>query len=211
MGQIKRFQVMLLFLTAVLLPLVGYGYGTVGHATQQLRLLAAELIQPVLNRQALAISVPTLPHVILDTEPQQLKRQLDVLVDEGLLDRESVVAEQRELTSQGWVTRTTAGARYRSTPGVLSPQVYYGSARLVRLGEVTLDPQSDGATVATISFNWSANVLAEWVWAPVFNADKRLNQIKNSPQEPIVGSAQLEWQVQEQRWDLVSLQPFKTQ
>jgi len=65
--------------------------------------------------------------------------------------------------------------------------------------------------VATISFNWSANVLAEWVWAPVFNADKRLNQIKNSPQEPIVGSAQLEWQVQEQRWDLVSLQPFKTQ
>jgi hypothetical protein len=211
MGQIKRFQVMLLFLTAVLLPLVGYGYGTVGHATQQLRLLAAELIQPVLNRQALAISVPTLPHVILDTEPQQLKRQLDVLVDEGLLDRESVVAEQRELTSQGWVTRTTAGVRYRSTPGVLSPQVYYGSARLVRLGEVTLDPQSDGATVATISFNWSANVLAEWVWAPVFNADKRLNQIKNSPQEPIFGSAQLEWQVQEQRWDLVSLQPFKTQ
>lgn len=193
------------------MPVWSYGYGTVGHASQQLRLLASDLIQPVLNRRALTISVPDLPYVILDTEPQALRRQLDVLVDEGLLEREAVVAEQRELTPQGWVTRSTAGVQYLSVPGVLQPTIRYGEAELTRLGEITLDPQPDGGTRAIISFGWQVENLAEWVWAPVFDDDARLNQIKASQQTPIPGSVVLVWDPQEQRWELSELVPFMAQ
>lgn len=193
------------------MPAWSYGYGTVGHASQQLRLLASDLIQPVLNRQALTISVPDLPYVILDTEPQALRRQLDVLVDEGLLEREAVVAEQRELTAQGWVSRTTAGVQYLPVPGVLEPTIRYGDAKLTRLGEITLDPQPDGDTRAIISFGWQVENLAEWVWAPVFDGNARLNQIKASQQTPIPGSAILMWDPQEQRWELSELVPFVAQ
>lgn len=194
-----------------LLPASSYGYGTVGHASQQLRLLASELILPMLNRQALTVSVPDLPYVILDTEPQALRRQLDVLVDEGLLEREAVVAEQRELTAQGWVTRNTAGVQYLPVAGVLQPTIRYGEARLLRLGEITLDPQPDGKTQARINFNWQVDDLREWVWAPVFDRDARLNRIKASEETSIPGSATLAWDTQEQAWRLTELKPFPVQ
>jgi hypothetical protein len=208
MISIARAITQALILTAVLIPLQSYSYGTVGHASQQLRLLASTLIQPALNRQALTVRVPQLPHVVLNTEPQSLRRQLDVLVAEGLIERESVVAEQRELTSTGWVTRTTSGVQYLPGPGGLTPDIRYGSANLTRLGEISLDPQEDGQTEARISFEWQVDNLAEWVWAPVFDNDERLNLIKGSQQTPISASAQLEWNPDQQRWILVELQPF---
>lgn len=200
-----------LMLTIAIMPIVSYGYGAVGHASQQLRLLAADLIQPVLNRQALTISVPELPFVILDNEPQALRRQLDVLVDEGLLERESIVAEQRELSAQGWVTRNTAGVQYLPVAGVLRPTIRYGEAELVRLGEIALDPQPEGDTRARIHFSWQVEDLAEWVWAPVFDRDTGLSRIKASEQTPIAGLASLRWDTRQQRWMLVNLEPFSNQ
>ncbi|MEX2365832.1 MAG: hypothetical protein WD601_04460 [Pseudohongiellaceae bacterium] len=211
MAKVSKLLVATLMLTLGLLPVSGYGYGTVGHASQQLRLLASELIQPLLNRQTLTVSVPDLPHVILDTEPQALRRQLDVLVDEGLLEREAVVAEQRELTAQGWVTRNTSGVQYLPVPGVLQPAIRYGEAKLLRLGEITLDPQPNGATQAQISFNWQVDNLAEWVWAPVFDRDAGLNRIKASQQAPIRGSATLVWDPLGKAWRLTELKPFPVQ
>lgn len=200
------------FLLALgVMPVIGHGYGTVGHASQQLRLLASELIQPVLNRQALTVSVPDLPYVILDTEPQRLRQQLDVLVAEGLLQREAVVAEQRELTTQGWVTRNTAGVQYLPVAGVLQPTIRYGEAELLRLGEITLDPQAEGDTQARISFTWQVDNLAEWVWAPVFDNDARLNRIKASTETPIPGSAELVWDPVAQGWILNELDAFPVQ
>ena len=193
------------------LPVHGYGYGTVGHASQQLRLLASELIKPVLNQQALTVSVPDLPHVVLDTDSQRLRRQLDVLVAEGLLQREAVVAEQRELTPQGWVTRTTAGVQYLPVAGVLQPSIRYGEAELLRLGEITLDPQPEGDTQARISFTWRVANLAEWVWAPVFDNDVRLNRIKASRQTPIPGSVELVWDPEVQGWTINELEAFPAQ
>lgn len=194
-----------------LMPVISHGYGTVGHASQQLRLLAFELINPALNRQALTISVPDLPYVVLDTEPQRLRRQLDVLVAEGLLQREAVVAEQRELTSQGWVTRNTAGVQYLPVAGVLRPTIRYGVAELLRVGEITLDPQPGGDTQARISFTWQVDNLAEWVWAPVFDDDARLSRIKASQQTPIPGAAELEWDSAVQSWKLTELEAFPVQ
>ncbi len=211
MATLSKRLVGTLMLALGLLPVCGYGYGTVGHASQQLRLLASELIQPMLNRQALTVSVPDLPFVILNTEPQALRRQLDILVDEGLLEREAVVAEQRELTAQGWVTRNTAGVQYLPVAGVFQPTIRYGEATLLRLGEITLDPQPDGETQARISFNWQVNNLTEWVWAPVFDRDVRLNRIKASEETPIPGSATLAWDPQEQAWRLTELKPFPVQ
>jgi hypothetical protein len=208
MTSIIRTTTTALILTAVFIPLQGYSYGTVGHASQQLRLLASTLIQPALNRQALTVRVPQLPHVVLNTEPQSLRRQLDVLVAEDLIESESIVAEQRELTSSGWVTRTTSGVQYLPGPGGMMPDIRYGNASLVRLGEISLDPQDDGRTEARISFEWQVDDLAEWVWAPVFDSDERLNLIKASQQAPISASANLEWNPEEQRWLLVDLQPF---
>lgn len=208
MVKLSKISVGAILLPLCLLPVPGYSYGTVGHASQQLRLLASEWIQPVLSRHALTVSVPELPYVILDTEPQALRRQLDVLVDEGLLEREAVVAEQRELTAQGWVLRTTAGVQYLPVAGVLEPTSRYGEAELVRLGEITLDPKSEGDTEAVISFNWQVKNLAEWVWAPVFDGDLRLNRIKASQQTSIPGSAILKWNPLEQRWELSGLEPF---
>ena len=200
------------FLLALgVMPVIGHGYGTVGHASQQLRLLASDLIQPALNRQALTVSVPDLPYVILDTNPQGLRQQLDVLVAEGLLQREAVVAEQRELTTQGWVTRNTAGVQYLPVAGVLQPTIRYGESELLRLGEITLDPQPGGDTQARISFTWQVDNLAEWVWAPVFDNDARLNRIKASTETPIPGSAELVWDPVEQGWILNELHAFPVQ
>ncbi|WP_028669650.1 hypothetical protein [Saccharospirillum impatiens] len=211
MTGLRRLLVVTSILALGLLPVVGYSYGTVGHASQQLRLLASELIPPVLNSQALTVRVPELPYVILDTESQAFRRQLDVLVDEGMLEREAVVAEQRELTSQGWVTRNTAGVQYLPVTGQLQPTIRYGDAVLLRLGEITLDPQTGGDTQARISFSWQVDDLKEWVWAPVFDGDDRLNQIKASQESPIPGSANLVWDPQGQIWRLNGLVPFAGQ
>lgn len=211
MVKLSKLAGIAVFLALGVMPVVSHGYGTVGHASQQLRLLASELIRPALNRQALTVSVPDLPFVILDTEPQRLRQQLDVLVAEGLLQREAVVAEQRELTTQGWVTRNTAGVQYLPVAGVLHPTIRYGEAELLRLGEITLDPQPGGDTQARISFTWQVDNLAEWVWAPVFDSDARLTRIKASAETPIPGSAELVWDPLAQGWTLNELVAFPVQ
>ncbi len=181
-------------------------YGATGHARQQLRLIADELIGATLSSRVMVLNLPPLPLTVLDGHSATLKQQLDVLVDEGVLVSERVVAQEREFTANGWVQRNTSGVRYYPTSDQDGDPVEYGEAELVRIGEVLTDPQRDGSTEVHIYFNWRARQLAEWVWAPAFNEDPRLNRIKASHDLPIRGVAVLEWQTD--HWALISLQAF---
>lgn len=181
-------------------------YGATGHARQQLRLIALEAIAPAMDDAIMALNLPDLPLTVLDGEHPTLSRQLDVLVAEGMLNRESVVAYQRELTANGWVQRNTSGQRYESSPETIDQPVMFGHSRLTRVGEVMIDPQSDGQTSARIHFSWQATELAEWVWASAFDQDDRLNRIKASLNEPIQGEAILQWQ--SNQWVLEGLRAF---
>lgn len=181
-------------------------YGATGHARQQLRLIADDLIGATLSSRVMALNLPQMPLTVLDNHSATLKQQLDVLVAEGLLSSERVLAQERELTANGWVQRNTSGVRYYQASEQSGEAVQYGKAELIRVGEVLTDPQGDGSTEVHIYFNWRARQLAEWVWAPAFNEDPRLNRIKASYDLPIRGVAVLEWQ--SDHWALVSLQAF---
>ncbi|GGX64439.1 hypothetical protein [Saccharospirillum salsuginis] len=181
-------------------------YGATGHARQQLRLIASEQIDEALSRAVMTLNLPELPLTLMEGQTPELKHQLDVLVAESLLQRDDVVALQRELTANGWVQRNTAGVRYYRDLDRIGQPVRFGNARLNRVGEVMTDPQPDGRTIARIRFSWQAIQLDEWVWAPAFDGDARLNRIKTSLDNPVEGTATLEWQ--QDQWVLTSLRPF---
>lgn len=181
-------------------------YGATGHARQQLRLVAAELIETSLDGRVMGLSLPQLPLTILDNQSAILRQKLDVLVAEGLLLAERIVVEQRALTANGWVQRNTAGVRYYQASEPANDPIYYGEAELVRVGELVTDVQPDGFTEVRVYFSWRASELAEWVWAPAFNEDPRLDRIKASHENPIRGVAYLEWRGD--HWGLTALQAF---
>lgn len=187
-------------------PLTLLGYGATGHARQQLRLIAAELVRDNLTDTVMRLRLPDLPLALLEGESPELRRQLNVLVSEKLIERDAVVADQRELTSNGWVQRTVSGFRYFRSPSERSDPIYYGSAELLRVGEVSVDPTPEGRTRAVVHFEWRAEQLDEWVWAPAFDDDPRLTRVKASRQEPIPATATLQWR--EQQWVLSSMTLF---
>lgn len=190
-------------------PMLALGYGATGHARQQMRLLADDVIGQALELTATRLTLPELPLTLMDNEAPLLRNQLDVLVAEGLLQREKVLSETRDLTPLGWVMRATSGERYFRSPEKQGDTISFGEPDLNRIGEVRLNPQSDGATTALVFFTWSVDALAEWVWAPAFDTDPRLNRIKSSRQTPIAGRAELEWR--REQWQLTSLQLFGEQ
>lgn len=183
-----------------------FAYGATGHARQQLRLIADEQIGEVLSQAVMTINLPELPLTLMEGQTPELKRQLDVLVAESLLRQDEVVAVQRELTANGWVQRNTAGVRYYRQMDRIDQPIRFGEAQLNRIGEIMTDPQPDGRTIAHIRFSWQAIRLDEWVWAPAFDGDARLNRIKTSLDNPVEGTATLEWQLDQ--WVLTSLTPF---
>lgn len=189
-----------------LTPNLVFGYGATGHARQQLRLLAADIIAEVLDLSAARLTLPELPLTLLDNEAPRLSSQLDVLVAEGLVRSDPVLGETRTLTPVGWVMRATSGQRYFLPPGKSGDAIHFGQADLNRVGEVRLDHQPDGETVAVIFFTWEVKALEEWVWAPAFDGDRRLSRIKSSQQNPISGRAELVWR--QNRWQLKSVNLF---
>lgn len=202
-GPMKYCQTILLLALLWLFPLAVYGYGATGHARQQLRLIAADMIAETVSRSAMRVNLPELPLTLMDSESPLVKKQMDILVEEGLLQKDSLVGEMREPGPGGWVVRTASGTRYSRSPDKQNEAIAFGDAVLTRIGEVRLYPQVDGNTQAEVFFEWRAEHLDEWVWAPAFNREPYLNRIKSSPQNPIKGKARLAWQ--ESQWVLVSI------
>lgn len=200
----KYCQTILLLALLWLLPLAVYGYGATGHARQQLRLIAADMIAETVSRSAMHVNLPELPLTLMDGESPLVRKQMDILAEEGLLQRDNLIGETREPGTGGWVLRTIAGTRYYRAPDKQDEAIVFGDAVLTRIGEVKLDPRVGGDTQAEVFFEWRAAHLREWVWAPAFNREPYLNRIKSSRQHPIKGKARLAWQ--ESQWVLVSIQ-----
>lgn len=210
----KYGKTIFLLIFLVLCPLALFGYGVSGHARQQLRLIATDLISEALSDSATHLNLPDLPLTLLDHESPMLKQQLDVLVAEGILERDSIVGESYRMGAAGSVLRTTSGARYyrqfgeesERQFGEESESVQFGEAVLERIGEVRLEARSEGNTQGIIHFQWKVVELKEWVWAPAYDNEPRLSRIKSSRQDPIPGKAVVEWQ--QDQWRLVAMELF---
>lgn len=197
-------QTVFLSILLFLFPTLTSGYGATGHARQQLRLIASELITPALDETAMRLDLPALPLTLVAGEDEALADRLDVLVAERILQREEVVTIRREASANGWVTRRVLSHRYwRPLP--LAP-VAFGSARLVGVDEVWMQPRAGRDTRVQVRYRWRADALAEWVWAMAFDGETRLERLKASPADPLAGRATLTWR--DGRWVLSDLRPF---
>lgn len=190
----------------LILPSLSLGYGATGHARQQLRLIAIELIEAQLTQAAMQLEMPTLPTTLVDGEHERLRAQLDVLVAEGLLDRQPIITTERSLTADGLVTRRLGGYRYDRPLMIRQTPLRFGRADLIRTGEIWIKPAASEATQAEVHFHWHADQLAEWLWAPAFDQEARLDRLKNSLEQPLSGIATLVWQ--DQQWQLSRLEPY---
>ena len=195
-----------LSITLLIFPAVVSGYGSAGHARQQLRLIAIQLIEPRLNPVAMRLNLPNLPVSLMEGADDRLIDQLDVLVEEGLVWREPMIATERILSSQGLTTRQAAGYRYDRPLMLRNAPLPFGRAKLERTGEIWLLPQEDEATRAEVHFLWSAEQLAEWLWAPAFDRESRVERLKSSTRQPLSGVATLVWDGQ--NWQLAELMPY---
>lgn len=202
----KQSKTVLLSICLLVYPLTLLGYGATGHARQQLRLIAADLVRDNLTDTVMRLRLPDLPLILMEGESPDLRHQLDVLVSEGLMERDAVVGEQRELTPNGWVQRTVSGYRYFRRLSEHKEPIYYGSAELFRVGEIIVEPKPEGRTQAVVHFQWRAEQLDEWVWAPAFDEVPKLVRVKESPQKPISATVVLQWR--QQQWVLSSMSLF---
>ena len=193
-------------LLLLILPTLSFGYGATGHPRQQLRLIAINLIEPRLTPTAMQLNVPSLPTTLVDGEHDRLIAQMNVLVAEGLMDRQPMIATERALTNNGLLTRRIGAHRYDRPLMIRQAPVRFGHAHLVRTGEIWVTPSATQATQAEIHFQWYADQLAEWLWAPAFDQEQRLNRLKGSVNQPLNGVATLVWQ--DQQWQLTDLNPY---
>lgn len=199
-------KTVLLSAALLLFPSLGLGYGTTGHARQQLRLIAIQLIEPRLTPTAMQLNLPAWPVALVEGDQPRLQAQLDVLVEEGVLSRETTVSTERILTEDGWSTRQTAVHHYDRPLMIRNSPVRFGRAQLLNTGEIWLHDSANADTEAEVHFQWFADDLAEWVWAPAFDKDARLQRLKASGQQPLSGIATLVWR--EQRWQLTRLNTY---
>lgn len=193
-------------LLLLILPTLSFGYGSNGHARQQLRLIAIRLIETQLTPAAMQFNMPVLPTTLVDGEQDRLIAQLDVLVDEGLLDRQAMIATDKVLTPDGLMTRNIAAHRYDRPLMIQQTPIRFGHAQLARTGEIRVTSSATEATQAEVHFQWYADQLAEWLWAPAFDQELRLDRLKTSPEQPLFGVATLVWQ--DQQWQLSQLEPY---
>lgn len=193
-------------LLLLILPTLSFGYGATGHARQQLRLIAISLIEPRLTAAAMQFNMPALPTTLVDGEHDRLIAQMDILVAEGLMDRQPMIATERALTTDGLLTRRIGAHRYDRPLMIRQAPVRFGHAQLARTGEISVTPSATQATQAEIHFQWYADQLAEWLWAPAFDQEPRLERLKTSVNQPLNGVATLVWQGQQ--WQLTKLEPY---
>lgn len=199
-------KTVLLSAAVLLFPSLSLGYGTAGHARQQLRLIAIQLIEPRLTPAAMQLNLPTLPVTLVEGDQPRLQSQLDVLVEEGVLSRQTTLSTERSLTEYGVSTRQTAAHHYDRPLMIRNSPVRFGRAHLLNTGEIWIDSSAELATEAEVHFQWFADDLAEWVWAPAFDQDARLEQLKASADQPMSGVATLVWR--DQRWQLSQLNTY---
>jgi len=193
-------------LVLLILPALSFGYGATGHARQQLRLLAISLIESRLTPAAMQFKLPSLPATLVDGEHDRLINQLNVLVAEGLIERQPMIATEQALTTDGLLTRRIGAHRYDRPLMIRQTPVRFGHAQLMRTGEIWVTPSATQLTRVEIHFQWIADQLAEWLWAPAFDQEPRLDRLKASVNQPINGVATLVWQ--DQQWQLNELNPY---
>lgn len=193
-------------LLLLILPTLSFGYGATGHARQQLRLIAINLIEPRLTPAAMQFNMPSLPALLVDGEHDRLIAQMNVLVAEGLMDRQPMIATERALTTDGLLTRRIGAHRYDRPLMIRQAPVRFGHAELIGTGEIWVTASATDATRAEIHFQWVADQLAEWLWAPAFEQEPRLERLKASVNQPLNGVATLVWQ--DQQWQLAQLEPY---
>ncbi len=152
------------------------------------------------------LNLPALPVTVVEGDQPRLQAQLDVLVDEGVLSRETTVSMERILTQNGWTTRQSAAHHYDRPLMIRQSPVRFGTAHLLHTGEIWVHNSAENATEAEVHFQWFANDLAEWVWAPAFDQDARLERLKASADVPLSGVATLVWR--DQRWQLSHLETY---
>ncbi|PTY36922.1 hypothetical protein BGP77_06455 [Saccharospirillum sp. MSK14-1] len=193
-------------LLLLILPTLSSGYGATGHARQQLRLIAISLIEPQLTSAAMQFNLPSLPTTLVDGEHDRLIAQMNVLVAEGLLDRQPMIATDRQLTVNGLNTRRVGAHRYDRPLMIRQSPVRFGHAHLAQTGEIWVTSSATQATQVEVHFQWVADQLAEWLWAPAFDQEPRLARLKASANQPLVGVATLVWK--DQQWQLAELNPY---
>lgn len=203
---VMKAKIVFLFIGVLIYPSFVLGYGSHGHANQQLRLIAISLIEPRLTAAAMDLTLPSLPTTVVDDDQSRLSAQLKVLAEEGLLSRQPILTTERTLTADGWVTTQQGAWQYDRPLMIRNSPVRFGRAQLQRTGEIWVQTALDQPTQVEVHFQWTADHLAEWLWAPAFDQESRLNRLKASASEPIRGTATLIWQ--NQRWQLAELKPY---
>ena len=174
---------------------------------QRLLFIAEEQLKSTLDDRPQRMMEFSFP-VSIPAENQSLTGQLNVLVEEGWLDRTQGVGSYEAKTGDRRVTRQGAINSYQITSKgrqfyVTELGFEFARSQFVAMDAIEMLEQVDGRWQARVHFSWRFKDVQPWLWAPPFDQLKHIRQLRRDDRPALSGTAILAWQ--NQGWRLINL------
>jgi hypothetical protein len=197
----KIFKNFLILFIVFLYANVGNAELIGGHDRQRLNLIFSDLINQRLKNSPISISTAQFPITLVSN-----------LANQPIISLYNVLAEEGYLTGKNMITgindhqaSATQAIQYTLNKTDTHNRIAVCTVLFDSITTIERMHSDDDDVRYKVSFQWRAQNLAPWIWAPSLENNSDIAKVKRSETNPSHGEATMIWQVD--RW-ILSLNPL---